>query len=174
MFLTFLVDDLAAALERVRHAGGRASAIEDRPYGALAMCVDDQGMRFALHAQTLGARAPRPSAFAARAGDVAYVTIETVDDARARAFFGAVLGIQFTPGRVEHGWNIPEIVPMSGLSGGHPRARVVPMYRVDEIATAVARVRELGGQATDPAAQPYGITADCDDGQGTRFNLGQF
>jgi predicted enzyme related to lactoylglutathione lyase len=174
-FLTFVVDDIRAAVERVRAAGGHSSAIEERPYGSLAMCTDDQGMLFALNTLPPGAPAPRrPSAVAARAGEVAYVTIEAIDDVRAREFYGAVLGWQFTPGRVERGWNIPEIVPMSGLSGGHPAPRVVPMYRVDDIAAAVARVRELGGSATDPVAQPYGITADCDDGQGTRFHLGQF
>jgi len=174
VFLSFLVDDIRAAVDRVRTAGGQVAAIEDRPYGALAMCVDDQGMPFAVHALPPDASAPRPPVAAAHAGEVAYVTIQTVDDARARAFFGAVLGLQFSPGSVERGWNIPEIVPMSGLSGGHPAARVVPMYRVDDIAAAVLRVRELGGQATNPAQQRYGITADCEDGQGTRFYLGQF
>jgi uncharacterized protein len=174
LFLSFLVDDIRAAVERVRNAGGQASAIEERPYGALAMCVDDQGLTFALHALPQGARPPRPSQFAAHAGDVAYVTIETVDDARARAFFGAVLGLKFTPGSVERGWSIPEVVPMSGLSGGHPVSRVISMYRVDDIAAAVSRVRALGGQATDPETQRYGITATCDDGQGTTFYLGQF
>jgi predicted enzyme related to lactoylglutathione lyase len=174
LFLTFLVDDIRAAVERAVAAGGRASAIEERPYGALAMCVDDQGMPFALHTLPPGARPPRPSAAAGHAGDVAYVVIETLDDARARAFFGSVLGVQFTPGREEHAWNIPEIVPMSGLSGGHPSSRVVPMYRVDDIAAAVSRVHALGGQASEPVAQRYGTTATCDDGQGTTFYLGQF
>ena len=173
-FLTFVVDDLRAAVERVRLGGGRSGAIDERPYGSLAMCVDNQGLLFALNSLPPGAPSVRPSVVAARAGEVAYVTIEVIDDVRAREFYGSVLGLQFTPGRVERGWNIPEIVPMSGLSGGHAAPRVVPMYRVDDIAATVARVRELGGSATDPVAQPYGITAECDDGQGTTFYLGQF
>lgn len=46
--LCFRVDDLAAALDRVRAAGGTADAAERRPYGLLAECVDDQGARFQL------------------------------------------------------------------------------------------------------------------------------
>jgi uncharacterized glyoxalase superfamily protein PhnB len=46
--LCFRVDDIAAALERVRAAGGTAEEAERRPYGLLAECVDDQGARFQL------------------------------------------------------------------------------------------------------------------------------
>ena len=47
------------------------------------------------------------------------------------------------------------------------------MYRVDDIAAAVERVRAAGGTATDPVAQPYGWTSECVDDQGTRFSLGE-
>ena len=40
-------------------------------------------------------------------------------------------------------------------------------------ARPVVRVRGAGGSSTDPAQQPYGITASCTDDQGTRFYLGQ-
>lgn len=46
--LCFQVDDVAAGIERVRRAGGTAQAVQDRPYGLLVECVDDQGMRFQL------------------------------------------------------------------------------------------------------------------------------
>jgi predicted enzyme related to lactoylglutathione lyase len=39
---------------------------------------------------------------------------------------------------------------------------------------AVGRVRAAGGTATEPRPEPYGLAADCADGQGTRFYLGQF
>jgi predicted enzyme related to lactoylglutathione lyase len=108
-----------------------------------------------------------------RQGDLAYLTFEVSDSARARAFFGSVLGLQFSRGRIEDGWNIASITPMSGLSGGHAQATIVPMYRVDDIRAAVERVRAHGGVATDPSQQPYGVTSDCTDDQGTRFYLGQ-
>lgn len=46
--LSYRVDDIAAAVERVREAGGRADEPERKPYGLLANCVDDQGATFRL------------------------------------------------------------------------------------------------------------------------------
>ena len=46
--LSYRVDDIAAAVERVRAAGGRAGEPERKPYGLLADCVDDQGATFHL------------------------------------------------------------------------------------------------------------------------------
>jgi predicted enzyme related to lactoylglutathione lyase len=46
--LSYRVDDIAAAVERVRAAGGRADEPEHRPSGLLAECVDDQGATFRL------------------------------------------------------------------------------------------------------------------------------
>jgi uncharacterized glyoxalase superfamily protein PhnB len=46
--LSYRVDDIAAAVERVRAAGGRADEPGRRPFGLLAECVDDQGMTFRL------------------------------------------------------------------------------------------------------------------------------
>ncbi len=50
---------------------------------------------------------------------------------------------------------------------------MMPMYQVDDIEGAVGRVRELGGTATDPERQPYGLSSECVDDQGGRFYLGQ-
>jgi uncharacterized glyoxalase superfamily protein PhnB len=46
--LSFRVDDIAAAVERVRAAGGRADEPERQPYGLVAECSDDQGTTFRL------------------------------------------------------------------------------------------------------------------------------
>jgi uncharacterized glyoxalase superfamily protein PhnB len=46
--LSFRVDDLVAAIERVRAAGGQAAAPQRQPFGLLADCVDDQGVTFRL------------------------------------------------------------------------------------------------------------------------------
>jgi predicted enzyme related to lactoylglutathione lyase len=45
---SYRVDDIAAAVERVRAAGGRADEPECKPYGLLAECADDQGATFRL------------------------------------------------------------------------------------------------------------------------------
>jgi uncharacterized glyoxalase superfamily protein PhnB len=46
--LSYRVDDIAAAVERVRAAGGRAGEPVRRLFGLLADCVDDQGATFRL------------------------------------------------------------------------------------------------------------------------------
>ncbi len=46
--LSYRVDDIAAAAERVRAAGGHAGEPARVPYGLLATCVDDQGVTFRL------------------------------------------------------------------------------------------------------------------------------
>ena len=171
-YVVFVVQSLDASIERVRAAGGWAGEPLDQPYGRVAACADDQGMPFSLHEVPAGMPAPRPRD--GHQGDVAYLTFEVRDSARARAFFGSALGWEFRPGRVADGWQIADVVPMSGLSGGHPRTTIVPMYRVDDIVRAVEQVRARGGEATEPNPQPYGITSDCTDDQGTRFYLGQF
>ena len=171
LFLCFAVRDVRAAAERVRDAGGRAEEPGQQPYGLIADCVDDQGMPFALY-QLAGDEA-RPPVNGGHPGDLAYITIQVVDSAGARAFYGSVLGWRFSPGRATDGWEAADVTPMVGMSGSHDQATVEPMYRVDNIAAAVRRVRAAGGSATDPQAQPYGIMSECTDDQGTRFYLGQ-
>jgi uncharacterized glyoxalase superfamily protein PhnB len=46
--LCYRVDDIEAAVARVRAAGGTAQAIEHEPYGLKVDCVDDQGANFQL------------------------------------------------------------------------------------------------------------------------------
>jgi len=46
--LTYRVDDIAAAVQRVREAGGRADEPRRMPFGLHAECTDDQGTIFRL------------------------------------------------------------------------------------------------------------------------------
>jgi len=46
--LCYRVGDIAAAVERVRAQGGQAAEPERKPYGLLADCTDNQGIRFQL------------------------------------------------------------------------------------------------------------------------------
>jgi predicted enzyme related to lactoylglutathione lyase len=174
-FLCFAVDDMAAAIERVRAAGGHAEEPTREPHGLTATCTDDQGMTFALYERSPDDSVPSPASY--RPGELCYLTIEVPDSARARAFFGSVLGWEFTPGQAEDGWGAliegEEARYMTGLHGGHARTTVVPMYFVDDIDAAVERVRAAGGTATDPERQPYGIMSKCVDDQGSDFYLGQ-
>jgi predicted enzyme related to lactoylglutathione lyase len=173
LYLCFVVDDMEATLERVRHAGGRSETPTPEAWGVTAMCVDPEGTPFSLYQPPAGPRGSRLAANGTGHGDLAYITMEVGDSSVARSFYGTVLGWHFNPGRIEDGWGPDDVVPMTGLSGGHERANVVPMYRVDDIYVAVARVRGAGGSATVPEPQPYGVTSECVDDQGTRFYLGQ-
>ncbi|MEA2900994.1 MAG: hypothetical protein QOH36_881 [Actinomycetota bacterium] len=168
LVLYWQVDDAAAAVETVRDLGGTATDPVETPYGPTSDCTDDQGMAFHLWQPPAGA-APA----AATEPDLAYLSLNVVDSARFRRFFGELLGWTFTPGRVEDGWSVDETVPMTGLAGGADRPSAVPMYRVGDIEAAVGRVRAAGGTATAVATMPYGRTSDCTDDQGTPFYLGQ-
>lgn len=165
----YAVDDVAAAVGRVRAAGGTASDPEDRPYGTAADGTDDQGVAFSLHTAGEGPRSPENGA---RPGDLSYLTLEVVDTARARAFYGTVLGWTFDRGTVADGWTPQGVSPMTGMHGGNAQHEAVPMWKVADVPAAVARVRAAGGTSTDPEEMPYGITADCRDDQGMHFYLG--
>ena len=171
LFCTYAVDDVDAAVERVRAAGGEAEEPTEEPYGRAAMCTDDQGVRFSLY-QTPAQPGSRLPVNGARQGDLSYLTLEVVDSAKARAFYGAVLGWTFTPGRVADGWTVEGVAPMTGMHGGNAENTAVPMWKADDLAAAVERVRAAGGTATEPQRMPYGTTAECTDDQGTRFYLG--
>ena len=161
------VDDVDEALERVRAAGGSAEPPTDQPYGRLAACVDDQGLGFDLYAPAAGADpGPRLPSNGTRQGDLSYLTLELPDRTRALAFYRSVLG-----------WRTPDdsdpvdVHPMLGLADTGP-GRAVPMWKVDNVAAAVQRVRAAGGTATGPKQRPYGLTAICSDDQGMPFYLG--
>ncbi|HEX4700729.1 MAG TPA: VOC family protein [Pseudonocardiaceae bacterium] len=170
LFLCHAVDDIEAALARVRAAGGTAGDANRSPYGLIADCTDNQGMRFALLNAPRADRRPKADS---GPGELLYLTIETRDSALYREFYGSVFGWTFAPGRVDDGWRINGVSPMGGMHGGQERSTVVPMYGVPDVAAAVAAVRAAGGTATEPERMPYGTTSDCTDDQGVRFYLGQ-
>jgi uncharacterized glyoxalase superfamily protein PhnB len=172
LFLCFAVDDIDAAVQRVRAAGGTAEEPHDEPYGVLSACTDDDGVRFALYEPTADASFELPERNP-RQGDLEYVTMQARSSAVARSFYGEVLGWHFAPGNVEDGWQVENVTPLVGIASGHAVTTAVPMYRVDDIAAAVGRVRAAGGTATDPESAPYGLWSRCGDDQGTEFYLGQ-
>lgn len=172
LFCSYAVDDLDDAVQRVRTAGGSADEPKPMPWGRSAMCTDPAGRTFALW-ENDGSQ-PRPPVNGRRAGDLAYITMSVDGDSEPiRRFFSEVLGWEFRAGRVDDGWEPADVAPMTGLAGGQDSSVVTPMWRVDDIAAAVERVRAAGGTATEPEQQPYALTAECTDDQGTPFYLGQ-
>jgi predicted enzyme related to lactoylglutathione lyase len=170
-FVSRGVADIDVAVARVRAAGGRASDPIETPHGRSSDCADDQGTPFSLHEREPGT--PRPAINGTESGDVSYFTLRVPDVTRARTFYGEVFGWTFTPGRVAEGWQVGGVAPMTGLWGSHTSSDLVPMYRVDDIAAAVAAVRAADGAATEIEQMPYGLSTQCTDDQGLPFYLGQ-
>lgn len=101
-------------------------------------------------------------------GDLYYFTLPVPDLARGQRFFSAVLGWQFVDPDNGHVGNIT--APPGGLNvTDEAGARL--WFVVDDIHTAVARVRAAGGTAQDPVLYESGWSSDCVDDQGTVFSL---
>jgi uncharacterized protein len=165
--LSWRVDDIAAAVDTVRAAGGTASDPELLPYGLQSECTDGSGLSFWLHElPPAGAPAGRNGE---REGDVSYVVLRVADLDRARRLFAEVLGWSYSPGPT--GVHVEGREPMTGMSEGAPGASLC--YRVDDISVAVERVRAAGGRAEEVGSRPYGLESLCADDQGVEFYLHQ-
>ncbi len=158
-------DAVDATVRDAVEAGARLErAAADYDYGRNAVVVDPSGHRWMISSSPAATPTPRH-------GDLAYLTHAVADTERARAFYGAVLGWRFSPGRVEDGWHIEGTYPPAGMHGGEGRAGIEPVYQVDDLTAALDAVRDHGGQAGEPQQQPYGRIAECVDDQGIRFQL---
>lgn len=104
-------------------------------------------------------------------GEIVYFTIGVPDAGRAQAFYGGLLDWRFEPGSVPDGYQIPDAKPPGGLHGGTDARGVQVYFAVEDIDAAVARVRELGGEADEPEHGGHGAYASCRDDQGVRFSL---
>jgi predicted enzyme related to lactoylglutathione lyase len=191
------VADVDATTAAARAAGATVEREPtDMPYGfRTAAVIDPFGHRWLLEtplagavdatgARSSAATPERPKPRTAREvtdehevytepGDIVYVTWQVPDEQRTARFLGELLGWTFTPGNVEHGLGVEGPNLMGGLWGkgeGTPIDAKL-MYHVADIQTAVDKVRELGGTATDPELMPYGWSADCADDQGMEFWL---
>lgn len=173
LYCSYAVGDVDAAIQRVRAAGGSAEAPTEKPWGRSADCIDNQGTAFSMFTPRVDNPGERPPVNGAIPGDLCYLTYGVVDSAAAREFYSAVLGWTFADGHSNDGWQIEGVAPMGGLGGGRSEQVTAPMWLVNDIEAAVARVRAAGGTATDVAQRPYGLESECTDDQGTHFYLGQ-
>ena len=162
------VDDVDGTVRRAADEGAEIERQpEDQPYGRVATLLDPFGHRWMLNQ-------PPQSASRVAHGDIGYVTLSVPDDERAKAFYGEVLGWEFTPGHVQRGWQIEGPYSEMGLHGGPSGAGGATLcYRVADMGAAIERVRAAGGEANDPQPQPYGLLAYCTDDQGIEFQLWQ-
>jgi uncharacterized glyoxalase superfamily protein PhnB len=163
------VSDVEGAVERAVARGAELiRPVADTGYGLGGAIRDPFGQRWMVSQappRTSGKPGPRH-------GEAVYFTFQVPDDEAAKAFYGRVLGWQFSPGSVENAWGFEGNGLFGGLWGG-PGRQVgwKLMYAVDDLEAALARVRELGGQAGEVEQKPYGLSADCVDNQGIEFYL---
>ena len=107
-----------------------------------------------------------------RQGDLFYWTVGVVDVDAAQRFFADLFGWQIDAGNQEGGFHIASVTPPGGMHTAEQPTKTL-YFRVPDIQVAVARVRELGGTATEPIQYDSGWDSTCTDGQGTEFNLSQ-
>lgn len=114
------------------------------------------------------------------AGEPSFFSLGVQDAERGRAFYEALFAwrMEATGG----GFAITTAATPGGIHGGDPEASPYLFFRVDDLDTALARVRELGGtiEATghedeDDAATVarFGRFKLCRDDQGSWFGLHQ-
>jgi uncharacterized protein len=107
------------------------------------------------------------------AGDIRYFVIPAADAERAQAFFGGLFGWEFASGSVPGGFDIKSPTPPGGIFQTGTGSRPLPYLEVDDIEAAVAKVRELGGEAEDPQEIRVGWMSHCKDDQGLEFGIWQ-
>ncbi len=103
-----------------------------------------------------------------------YITMQTRDLQRARAFYGALFAWTVEAGNVEGGGHIANTrFPMGFMAtdDAAPSGPVSLYFRVDDIEAYATRVTELGGQVLSRNDYPSGGNAECVDDQGFRFDL---
>jgi uncharacterized protein len=107
------------------------------------------------------------------AGEQSHFELGVKDAARAKAFYGELLGWSFETTTGENAWIQTEGV-RGGLHGEDEASNIVVYFNVPDIEAAVRRVRELGGQAEDPGPpDPGDRFTTCRDDQGVEFGLHQ-
>jgi predicted enzyme related to lactoylglutathione lyase len=173
MLCCYAVGDLSGAMRSIVDGGGQLGQTIEFDFGTVLDATDPAGGPFAVFQPRPGL--PRPDLNGAGPGELSYITYHVPDSGQFRAFYSRLLFWSFEPGRVDDGWEIEDTHPMAGVAGGSDRSVTVPMWTVDDVEAAVARVLEAGGTVIEePSRQSYGLSALCTDDQGSRFYLGQF
>ena len=113
-FLSWRVDDIAAAVETLRAGGGTATGPVARPYGREAECTDGQGLCFWLHELPSSGEAAGPND--RREGDISYLVLRVADDAsplcRARSWTTASHVADFHLGEAPVTWGLKADAPV--------------------------------------------------------------
>lgn len=104
-----------------------------------------------------------------------YFTLDTLDIAKARAFYAALFGWTFDEANSHAAYaHVANSDPACGFTKVERISSASSLYfRVGDIAAMCARVKELGGKAAVPSESPSGLSAVVCDDQGLSFSLWQ-
>jgi uncharacterized protein len=110
------------------------------------------------------------------AGKLVHFELPARDTARSKAFYGSLFGWEFqTYGDIDYHmtqFDDRSGGAVSGTETGESNPRIY--FDVDDIDAAIARVRELGGEAGEKLPVPgMGWFVACKDTEGTSINLWQ-
>ena len=96
--------------------------------------------------------------------------LPAADSARAREFYGRLFGCTFEPfGDADYHVTYDARGAVYGASG---EKGLLAYFGVADVDAAIARVRELGGEAGEKHDEPgVGDYAHCSDPDGNRFGL---
>ncbi len=110
-------------------------------------------------------------------GQIVHFEIPAGDTAEAREFWGSLFGWQFEsfPGPVDYHMARTGDRTGAAVTGTEPgRQGPRAYFDVEDVNAGAARVRELGGEASEPMPVPnMGWFAVCRDTQGNEFGLWQ-
>ena len=104
-----------------------------------------------------------------------YLTVDTPDIARARAFYSALFGWTFDEASSGPTYaHVADSDPPFGFTKVERAGQFPHLYfRVEDIDALCKRVTELGGKAAIPADSATGRSAVVSDDQGVSFSLWQ-
>lgn len=157
--LMLAVPDTDAALRKARDTGGH---VEREPYEAHgsrnASVIDPFGHRWMLTGPVTGATTP------IQHGDVGYVSLWTVDVARAAAFYGRVLGWEFDPA-THQVVNTDQRIGIYSVGVN----TLFCCYAVTDLEGARQSIARGGGRPGTVTQFDFGSVLDATDPQGTPF-----
>ena len=166
------VPDSERTYARAVELGATALRPIHEAYGArTGTLIDPFGHRWMIATALAADDVPVENTPGRRFGDVGYLTLEVADGERAARFYSALFGWQLGPSGGPGSFHISSITPPAGIHGrpGAPEFKI--FFRVDDIESVAARVRELGGQVLSINTYESGGNAECVDDQGLRFDL---
>jgi uncharacterized glyoxalase superfamily protein PhnB len=122
------------------------------------------------HAESLIA----PAAAAGRKPvELGYFTIGIPDADNVRDFYRELFGWELHGESGGEGYHIANIALPGGLASRTEAPTTTLFFRVDDINAMASKVRELGGEVTEPELHASGWNAHCRDVEGAPFDLWQ-